>query len=151
MNTYMQIRMPKEMKDEFQRIAKENAQNPSQLVRNWITKYIEENKKEELNKMLKEVDVRVTSDWLKENMESLYEGILLAAEQFVEDEYDTFSADDLEELKEGFCADITVSRFGDKWKIATYINGGTTPWFHDDLDTYPENEIAALMHLAEEE
>lgn len=44
MNTYMQIRMPKEMKDEFQRIAKEKAQNPSQLVRNWITKYIEENK-----------------------------------------------------------------------------------------------------------
>ena len=46
MNAYMQIRMPKEMKDEFQRIAKENAQNPSQLIRNWIEKYIEENKED---------------------------------------------------------------------------------------------------------
>ena len=135
MNTYMQIRMPKEMKDEFQRIANENAQNPSQLVRNWIKDYIEENKKEELNKMLKEVDVRVTSEWLKENMETLYDGILEWAEFFAEDEFNSFSHDDLEELKEGFEADITVSRFGDKWKIATYINGDTTPWFYDDLDT----------------
>ena len=47
MNTYMQIRMPKEMKDEFKRVANENAQNPSQLIRNWIEKYIEENKIEE--------------------------------------------------------------------------------------------------------
>ena len=46
MNAFLQIRMPKEMKDEFQRIAKGNAQNPSQLIRLWIAKYIEENKNE---------------------------------------------------------------------------------------------------------
>lgn len=45
MDAYIQIRVSKEMKDEFKRIAKGNAQNPSQLIRNWIKKYIEENKK----------------------------------------------------------------------------------------------------------
>ena len=47
MDAYIQIRIPKETKDKFRRIAKENAQNPSQLIRNWIEKYIieEESKK----------------------------------------------------------------------------------------------------------
>lgn len=142
----MQIRLPKEMYEKFKEIAEGNAQVPSLLIRKWIKEYIE-NQKEEIE--MKEIDVHVSSDWLKENMETLYDGILEWAEFFAEDEFNSFSADDLEELKEGFDADITVSRFGDKWKIATYINGDTTPWFCDDLDTYPENEIAALMHLAE--
>lgn len=145
----MQIRLPKEMYETFKKIAAEKSQVPSLLVRKWIEEYINKNQKEETK--MKEFDVRVSSDWLKENMETLYDGILEVAELFAEDEFNSFSADDLEELKEGFDADITVSRFGDKWKIATYINGDTTPWFHDDLDTYPENEIAALMHLVEEE
>lgn len=96
---------------------------------------------------MKELDVRVSSEWLKENMETLYDGIIVAAEEFAEDEVNTFSTEDLEELKEGFEADLSVSQFGDKWKIATYINGDTTPWFHDDLDTYPGNEVKALMDI----
>ena len=141
----MQIRLPKEMYETFKKIAAEKSQVPSLLVRKWIEEYINENQKEETK--MKEFDVRVSSDWLKENMETLYDGILEAAELFAEDEFNSFSADDLEELKEGFDADITVSRFGDKWKIATYINGDTTPWFYDDLDTYPENEVKALMDI----
>lgn len=42
MDANIQIRISKEMKNEFRRIAKENAQNPSQLIRNWIAKYINE-------------------------------------------------------------------------------------------------------------
>ena len=45
MDANIQIRISKEMKDKFRRIAKENAQNPSQLIRNWIEKYIEEESK----------------------------------------------------------------------------------------------------------
>ena len=95
----------------------------------------------------KEMDVIVTSHWLKENMESLYEGILIAAEGFADDEFNTFSADDLKEMKQGFTAALTVSNVGGKWKLATYINDDTTPWFYDDLETYPNDEIKALMLL----
>lgn len=147
MDAKMQIRLPKEMYEKFKEIAEGNAQVPSLLVRQWIKDYINKNQEEETK--MREIDVRVSSDWLKENMETLYDGILEWAEFFAEDEFNSFSPDDLEELKEGFEADISVSRFGDKWKIATYINGDTVPWFYEDLDTYPKNEVTALMHLAE--
>lgn len=45
MDAYIQIRISKKTKEKFQHIAKKNAQNPSQLIRNWIENYIEENKK----------------------------------------------------------------------------------------------------------
>jgi predicted DNA-binding protein len=42
----LNIRIEEEMRDEFKRIADENAQSPSALIRKWIEKYIEENKEE---------------------------------------------------------------------------------------------------------
>jgi len=44
MESKMQIRIPKEQYEEFKRIAKENAQVPSMLVRKWIEEYIKNNK-----------------------------------------------------------------------------------------------------------
>ena len=45
MESKMQIRIPKEQYEEFKRIAKENSQVPSMLVRKWIEEYIEKNNK----------------------------------------------------------------------------------------------------------
>lgn len=44
-NVNLNIRVSEEMRDEFKKIADENSQNPSSLIRKWIEKYIEENKK----------------------------------------------------------------------------------------------------------
>lgn len=41
----LNIRISEEMRDEFKRIAEENAQTPSALIRKWIEEYIKENKK----------------------------------------------------------------------------------------------------------
>ena len=41
----LNIRIEKELRDEFKRIAEENAQTPSALIRKWIEEYIKENKK----------------------------------------------------------------------------------------------------------
>ncbi|WP_373894479.1 hypothetical protein [Virgibacillus sp. CBA3643] len=46
METQMQIRIPKQLKDDFRKIAENNAHNTSALVRKWIENYIEENKEE---------------------------------------------------------------------------------------------------------
>jgi predicted DNA-binding protein len=50
----LNIRIEEEMRDEFKRIADENAQSPSALIRKWIEKYIEENKEE--NKMFNKLN-----------------------------------------------------------------------------------------------
>ncbi|WP_165820931.1 hypothetical protein [Pueribacillus theae] len=39
------IRIEEELRDKFKKIAEENAQTPSLLIRNWIEKYIKENQK----------------------------------------------------------------------------------------------------------
>lgn len=41
----LSIRIDKELRDEFKRIAEENAQTPSALVRKWVNEYIEKNKR----------------------------------------------------------------------------------------------------------
>ena len=41
----LNIRISKEMRDEFKKIAWKNAQTPSILIRKWIEEYIKENKK----------------------------------------------------------------------------------------------------------
>lgn len=41
----LNIRINKEMRDEFKKLAEERAQTPSTLVRKWIDNYIKENKK----------------------------------------------------------------------------------------------------------
>lgn len=41
----LNIRIDENTRDEFRRIAEENAQTPSALIRLWIKNYIEENKK----------------------------------------------------------------------------------------------------------
>lgn len=46
MDAKMQIRLPKELYEEFKNIAKDNAQVPSLLVRKWIESYIKDNKEE---------------------------------------------------------------------------------------------------------
>jgi metal-responsive CopG/Arc/MetJ family transcriptional regulator len=38
---YIQIKLPKELKQQFFDKAKENAQNPSELIRRWIAEYVE--------------------------------------------------------------------------------------------------------------
>ena len=40
-NKNLNIRIPESLRDEFYRIASDNAQNPSELIRRWIDKYIE--------------------------------------------------------------------------------------------------------------
>jgi len=40
----IQVKLTREMREEFQRVAADNMQNPSVLIRYWIKKYIEENK-----------------------------------------------------------------------------------------------------------
>lgn len=47
MDAKMQIRLPKELYEEFKGVAKDNAQVPSLLVRKWIEEYVKENKKGE--------------------------------------------------------------------------------------------------------
>ena len=42
----LNIRISKEMRDEFKKIASQNAQTPSILIRKWIGEYIKENKKD---------------------------------------------------------------------------------------------------------
>jgi len=44
-NVHIQARISKDLRDEFQTIASQNAQNPSALIRLWIKEYIKENKK----------------------------------------------------------------------------------------------------------
>jgi len=39
----LNIRISEEMRDEFKKLAEENAQTPSMLVRKWIEDYIKEN------------------------------------------------------------------------------------------------------------
>lgn len=42
---HIQARIPESIRSEFREIAERNAQNPSALIRIWIEKYIEDNKK----------------------------------------------------------------------------------------------------------
>jgi predicted DNA-binding protein len=42
----LNIRIEKELREEFKRVAESNVQSPSALIRKWIEKYIEENKEE---------------------------------------------------------------------------------------------------------
>lgn len=42
----LNIRIGKEMRDEFKKIARQNSQTPSLLMRKWIEEYIKENKKD---------------------------------------------------------------------------------------------------------
>ena len=49
MDAKFQIRLPKELYDQFKGMTKENAQVPSLLVRKWIEQYVEENKQEGKN------------------------------------------------------------------------------------------------------
>ncbi len=58
-NKNLNIRIPESLRDEFYRIAENNAQNPSALVRRWIEKYIEENRKMEFFKKITDDDVLV--------------------------------------------------------------------------------------------
>lgn len=97
---------------------------------------------------MKEMSVKVSSKWMKENLPTLYDGLLILAETFASDEFDNFGFNDLEEMKKGFKADITVSEFTEgRWKIITYVNDYTEPWAVDDLETFEEEEIEALMSL----
>lgn len=41
----LNIRISEEMRDQFKKIAGENAQNPSALIRKWIENYVKENQK----------------------------------------------------------------------------------------------------------
>ncbi len=41
----LNIRISEEMRDQFKKIADENAQNPSALIRKWIENYVKENQK----------------------------------------------------------------------------------------------------------
>lgn len=41
----LNIRISEEMRDQFKKIADENAQNPSALIRKWIKNYVKENQK----------------------------------------------------------------------------------------------------------
>lgn len=45
-NVNLNIRIDKETRDKFKKVADENAQNPSALVRKWIEQYIEEEMKD---------------------------------------------------------------------------------------------------------
>ena len=45
-NVHIRASIPENMRTEFQRIAKKNAQVPSILIRNWIENYIKEDKEE---------------------------------------------------------------------------------------------------------
>lgn len=98
---------------------------------------------------MKELNVRVSSEWMKENLPTLYDGLLILAETFANDEFDSFSFEDLEEMKtEGFYADIDVSEFTEgRWQVITYVNGSTEPWSTDELETFEKEEIEALMSL----
>lgn len=97
---------------------------------------------------MKEMSVKVSSKWMKENLPTLYDGLLILAETFANDEFDNFNFDDLEEMKKGFEADITVSEFTEgRWKIITYVNSSTEPWTVDDLETFEKEEIEALISL----
>jgi len=41
---HIQARISKELREEFQKVAKTNAQNPSLLIRKWIENYVKESK-----------------------------------------------------------------------------------------------------------
>ena len=152
MDANIQIRMPKEMKDEFYRITQQNAQNPSQLIRTWISRYIAENKKKELDEMLKEVDVRVTSEWLQKNIEDLYDAILDKAEEFASSDANTFTQEEYEDMKNnGFEANITISDYGTHWDLIVYVNDDTSAWIHEEAINYTEEELKKIIKLAEEE
>lgn len=43
---HIQARITESLREEFRTVAESNAQNPSALIRMWIEKYVEENKKE---------------------------------------------------------------------------------------------------------
>ena len=43
----LQIRIPPELKQRFDEVARRKATNKSLLIRNWIQEYVEENEKEE--------------------------------------------------------------------------------------------------------
>jgi len=53
----LNIRISEEMRNEFKRIAEENAQNPSALMRKWIKNYIKENKNLGGIEMIENVEV----------------------------------------------------------------------------------------------
>lgn len=42
----LNIRISEELKNDFYRIAEENVQTPSALIRRWIEEYIKKNKKD---------------------------------------------------------------------------------------------------------
>lgn len=97
---------------------------------------------------MKEMSVRVSSKWMEENLPTLYNGLLDLAEIFADDDFDIFSFDDLEEMKKGFEADITVTEFTEcSWKIIAYVNGSSEPWSVDDLESFEKEEIEALMSI----
>src|SRR5690606_18692043 len=100
--------------------------------------------------MLKEVDVRVTSEWLQQHMEDLYDTILDKAEEFASSDTNTFTKQELEKMKnEGFEANICLSDYGTHWAIIIYINEDTSAWIHEDIRNYTDEELKKIMKLAE--
>lgn len=102
--------------------------------------------------MLKEVDVWVTSEWLQQNIEDLYDTIIEKAKEFALSDTNTFTQQAFEKMKnEGFEANICLSDYGSHWAVIVYVNEDTSAWIHEDIRNYTEEELKKIMELADNE
>lgn len=108
-------------------------------------------RKETLRKIIEKVEgtyIRVESDWLKENAETLYDGILAQLDQFAADPQSPTKEEDVERWKkEGFMADI----YFDEQELHTTAGFdveelSTQPtWFVDKYEDYDREELKNLL------
>lgn len=100
-----------------------------------------------------DTSVTVSSDWLKENLPTTYDGIMIRAEEYADDDTNTFTHDELNEWKEqGFFCHIGLYEGMKKGSFETHttpygLNDSPAhdPWFVDHLDGYSNSERETLL------
>lgn len=97
---------------------------------------------------VKETYIQVESSWLKENAETLYEGVLAQLNQFADDPQSQTTAEDVERWEtKGFMVDIY---FGEQelhttagFDVEELANQPT--WFADKYEDFDQSELKNLL------
>lgn len=105
----------------------------------------------DLKKVIEKIEgtcIRVEAGWLKENAETLYDGIIAKMEQFAADPKNQTTEKDVERWKkEGFVADI----YFDEQKLHTTAGfdleelSNQTTWFVDKYEDFDQKELKNLL------
>ena len=105
----------------------------------------------DLKKVIEKIEgtcIRVEASWLKENAETLYDGIIAQMDLFAADPQNKTTEKDVERWKkEGFVADI----YFDEQKLHTTAGfdleelSNQTTWFVDKYEDFDQKELKNLL------